>query len=278
MLSRSHRAVAMIATVLTLIVFGAACGGGNEPPRSKKPKKSTSKTTSSKKAPTNGLGPTNGKVDLANPGTVVGKVLFKGAAPERGKLDLSRDEWCSSRHEVLDETFVVDGAGGLADVVAHLKGLDAHGSSFELPGEPVRVVQKGCQYIPHVLCVRVGQEVAIVNADETSHNYHFVGRENDEINRTQPKPTTDIEVFEQAETGAKMTCDIHSWMACHVHIFEHPCFAVSGKDGSFEITGVPPGRYALELLHADGKSAKSSIPVTVAAGGRVDIGEVEFTR
>ena len=38
-----------------------------------------------------------------------------------------------------------------------------------------------------------------------------------------------------------VACDIHPWMHGHVMIFDHPFFAVTGPDGSFEIKGVPAG-------------------------------------
>ena len=41
-------------------------------------------------------------------------------------------------------------------------------------------------------------------------------------------------------------CDVHPWMFAYVCVSEHPCFAVSGKDGTFKIKDVPPGKYTLE--------------------------------
>ena len=32
-------------------------------------------------------------------------------------------------------------------------------------------------------------------------------------------------------------------------MFDHPYFAVSGKDGKFTIKNVPPGKYTLEAAH-----------------------------
>ena len=45
----------------------------------------------------------------------------------------------------------------------------------------------------------------------------------------------------------KLNCDIHPWMKCYVMVFDHPFFATTAKDGSFEIKGVPAGTQNLVL-------------------------------
>jgi Carboxypeptidase regulatory-like domain len=44
-------------------------------------------------------------------------------------------------------------------------------------------------------------------------------------------------------------CDVHSWMNAYLGILDHPYFAVSGTDGKFEITNLPPGTYTIEAWH-----------------------------
>jgi hypothetical protein len=64
-------------------------------------------------------------------------------------------------------------------------------------------------------------------------------------------------------------------MIARVHIFEHPCFTISAADGSYTITGVPPGRYLLSFWHE--RCGKSSQEVTVASGETKSIGDVKFS-
>lgn len=275
-----RRVVAFLA-LFTLILSAASCGGGDDKgdPRKNKgrsSKKSAPKDTAARSL--DGLGPTGGKVDLASPATIKGMIKLGGEAPKRKKVDLSKDKWCSDNHEVLTEEFVVDANGGLRDVCVYLEGLDSFGSDFPAPAAPARLVQKGCTYIPRVLTARVGQEVEIVNADDTSHNYHYIGRNNDEVNKTQPKPTTDIHVFENAETNGTFRCDIHGWMLSRVFVFEHPCFTVSAEDGSFEISGVPPGTYRLVFDHGRAKAGALDRKVTVTAGQALDLGDLSVSR
>jgi hypothetical protein len=42
---------------------------------------------------------------------------------------------------------------------------------------------------------------------------------------------------------------MHAW----VFVFDHPWFAVTGRDGRFQLSAVPPGRYTLAVLHPAGK-------------------------
>ena len=78
-----------------------------------------------------------------------------------------------------------------------------------------------------------------------------------------------------------MVCDIHPWMKGQFQVFDHPFFAKTKEDGSFEIKGVPAGTQNIIIFHStkgyinDGK-AKGQ-PVVVKAGETTDIGDVKLT-
>ena len=61
-------------------------------------------------------------------------------------------------------------------------------------------------------------------------------------------------------------------MSGFVHVLPHPFFAITGDDGSFVISGVPPGTYSLLAWHETLKPQNQS--VTVAAG---EVKEIDFT-
>ena len=64
-------------------------------------------------------------------------------------------------------------------------------------------------------------------------------------------------------------CDVHGWMSCYAGVLNHPFFAVTGKDGKFEIKGVPPGEYTISVWHetfsGDAKGITTNQKITVAA-------------
>jgi carboxypeptidase family protein len=44
-------------------------------------------------------------------------------------------------------------------------------------------------------------------------------------------------------------CDLHPWMQAWVGVLAHPYFAVTGADGRFTLSDVPPGRYTVAVWH-----------------------------
>ena len=51
-----------------------------------------------------------------------------------------------------------------------------------------------------------------------------------------------VKQFNDADQIVKLKCDVHPWMTGYVLVSSHPFFAVTGDDGSFKITGCPPGQ------------------------------------
>ena len=44
-------------------------------------------------------------------------------------------------------------------------------------------------------------------------------------------------------------CDVHGWMNAYVGVLDHPYFATTGADGTFELKTLPPGTYTIEAWH-----------------------------
>jgi hypothetical protein len=63
-------------------------------------------------------------------------------------------------------------------------------------------------------------------------------------------------------------------------VFDHPFFAVTKPDGSFEITGVPAGEQQFILRHPESgyvtTGARAGQKITVPDGGVVDVGELKL--
>lgn len=118
----------------------------------------------------------------------------------------------------------------------------------------------------------VGQPLEIRNSDPTFHNVHFVSRNNGGFNIGQPrKGLKTVRTFSKPELPgtAFFKCDVHPWMRAWVGIFDHPFFDVTGDDGSFTISGLPPGTYELEAWHE--KLGTRTAKVTLKAGETVTV-------
>ena len=44
-------------------------------------------------------------------------------------------------------------------------------------------------------------------------------------------------------------CNVHAWMKSYIGVLDHPYFAVTGADGSYEFKGLPPGEYTIAAWH-----------------------------
>jgi len=199
-------------------------------------------------------------IDPATVATVNGTVKFDGAAPKMSKIDMSQDPGCKGTNEA--ENVVVNG-GDLANVFVYVK--DGLGSrTFDVPKDPVVLEQKGCQYHPHVLGVMAGQTVEIKNADPTTHNIHPTPKDNREWNESQPPSAPAIEKnFAREEIMLPVKCNQHPWMKMYINVVKSPFYAVTDKDGKYEIKGLPPGDYTLAFVQE--KLGEQDQKVTVAA-------------
>jgi hypothetical protein len=194
--------------------------------------------------------------------SVLGKVTLSGKAPEGAAINFDADPVCKAQHpgKTLDETVQVDAQGGLANVLVFVKDGAA---SYPAPSNGVTLLQKGCQYHPHVFGIQVSQPLEIVNGDNTLHNVHAMPAINDAFNVGQPSQNMVTEKkFSKPEVPVKFKCDVHSWMHCVAGVFTHPFYAVSDTDGSFKITGLPAGSYTLAAYQEKyGESAPQKVDI-----------------
>ena len=209
-------------------------------------------------------------------GTVTGVIAFNGAAPAPTKIDASADAVCGQRNPNLmtEDTVVTDGK--LANVFVYIKdGTMADGKkvtavTFPVPTEAAALDQNGCQYRPHVMGLMANQKIRITNSDPTQHNVHPTPKVNPEWNQTQANGAPPIEkTFARPEVLIPIKCNQHPWMKAYVGVMRHPLFAVSGADGTFTISKVPPGKYTVAAWHEKGgaNGTEKTMEVTVPANG-----------
>jgi plastocyanin len=191
------------------------------------------------------MAPAATPIDPATVATINGTVKFDGTAPKPAKIDMSQDPGCKGMNEA--ENVVVNG-GDLANVFVYVKdGLGAH--TFDVPTTPVVLEQQGCRYHPHILGVMAGQTVQIKNSDPTTHNIHPTPKDNREWNESQPPSSPAIEKnFAREEIMLPVKCNQHPWMKMYINVVKNPFYAVTDKDGKYEIKGLPPGDYTIAFV------------------------------
>ena len=201
-------------------------------------------------------------IDPSTVGSVQGTIKFAGTAPKPVKIDMSQDPACKGAN--ASEDLVVD-SGNLANVFVYVKdGLDNY--SFEPPKDAAKIDQEGCRYHPHVLGVMTGQTVEVVNSDPTTHNIHPTPKDNREWNESQPPKAAPIDKsFARQEIMLPVKCNQHPWMKIYISVVKTPFFAVTDKDGKFEIKGLPPGTYTLAAVQE--KLGEQDQKITIAPKG-----------
>ena len=171
----------------------------------------------------------------------------------------------------LERQTVDASGGGLKDVLVYIK--SGVSGSYPAPTEPVLLDQKGCMYHPHIITVQVGQPLKIRNSDDTLHNIHPHPTVNQEFNVGQPRQGMEsTKTFDKPEVPIPVGCDVHPWMRSYIAVLNHPFFAVTKEDGTYEIKGLPPGEYQIEAWHE--KLKNQTQKVTVKDG---DKAKADFT-
>ena len=253
-----HRTMWAFVSALILVTAAACGGGGSEAP-----------ATSAAPA---AIAPA--AIDPATVGNITGTIMLEGTPPEAETIRMNSDPTCVSEagDETQTEYYVVGDSGGLANVFVYVKeGLE--GRSFPAATGTVTLNQDGCRYRPHVFGVRVGQTFQIVNNDPTLHNIHATPSVNDEFNMGQPIEGMSFDrTFDSAEVMVPFQCDVHGWMNAYVGVLDHPFFGVTGADGGFDLSGLPPGDYVVEAWHEELGTQTQN--VTVSESGT---SELSFT-
>ena len=226
-------------------------------------------------------------------GTLRGRVLYGGDAPTPAAVAVNKDEAVCGPVGLTDDSLVVGDGGGLAHVVVW---LDARASGRDVPDAgtapppPATLDNVDCRFVPHVVLLRTGQELNVVNSDPIAHQATAFLNRNLPFNESVPAGGGPVSKrLEQPELlPCPVTCPIHPWMKAHVLVQDHAYMAVTDAAGRFEIAGLPPGEWTFRLWHERAgflksdelKSAPpagwdgSKLTLTVAPGAPADLGDV----
>lgn len=201
-------------------------------------------------------------------GTISGTVTYTGTPPKMKPIDMSKEPSCASQHQTPVKTeSVVTGANNTLEWVVVYVSAGDQGSTP--PKDTVRYDQKGCQYIPHIAVMHTGQELEIYNNDKAAHNIHPLAKKNAEWNKSQPPGTPPITTSWAKPEFIPVKCNVHPWMHGYFVVLNTSHYAVSGPDGSFSLTGLPPGKYTLTAWQE--RFGTQSQEVTVGATGTTKV-------
>jgi plastocyanin len=197
-------------------------------------------------------------------GDLAGKVTVEGTVPKPKVIDMSKEPACAKSYSTppTTETVVTGPSNALENVVVYVS--QGANDASSAPPAAVTLEQKGCRYIPHVVALKVNQELKIANDDPTSHNIHPLAKTNREWNKSQPPGSPPLSAKFDQEEFIPVKCNVHPWMHSNFAVLKTGHFDVSKNDGSFSLKDLPPGKYTITAWHES--LGTQTQDVTVGAG------------
>src|SRR5262249_50030224 len=145
----------------------------------------------------------------------------------------ARDAAVCAADAIPDESIVVNSTNkGIANVVIYLAKAPAtiKPDLKDPPKDPAVFDQKGCKFFPHVLALRVGQEMRVKSEDPISHNTHTFPSRNPQLNGAiSPNDRVGVSyTYKKPESEpVQVVCDLHTWMKAYHFPVDHPYIAVT---------------------------------------------------
>jgi hypothetical protein len=174
---------------------------------------------------------------------------------------------------IFDESLKVDAISkGIANIVVYLpKAPDSTPPIVKKPA-PVLDVQ-GCQFVPRVLTVRVGEVPVVKSNDPFPHNVRssFVRNKpfNFAIGGVNRVGVPCNWIVQPEPLPMPIRCDIYPHMQAFCMILDHPYVAVTDKDGNFTIKDLPPGKHKFRVWHERAGYVDRSLTIEMPAEGDV---------
>jgi len=196
-------------------------------------------------------------------GTITGTVTYEGKVPALKPLDVAAEPVCAKKHPTVPNEVLVLGPGNtMANIMVRVVGGLPAGKTYPPPAQPVVMDQQGCQYVPHVMGIMVGQQFKVLNSDGVLHNVHALPNVNQQFNLAMPPARKEATAtFGKEEGMFVIKCDVHPWMRSYIGVMSNPFFVVTRTDGKFEIPNLPAGTYQIEAWHERLGTQKASVTV-----------------
>ena len=139
--------------------------------------------------------------------------------------------------------------------------LEGNEKSAPLAG--AMVDQRDKLFAPHVSIITVGTTVSFPNNDTVFHNvFAYFNAKKFDLG-VYPRGSTKKVRFDKKGIVA-LLCNVHSEMSAYIYVADTPYYAVTDKQGRFDIRHVPPGTYTLRVWHESGAVLNETVTVTAS--------------
>jgi plastocyanin len=187
-------------------------------------------------------------------GVIQGRVDFEAPPPRRR----SANRYPGGQADTHD----IQTLPPVAYLVGHIPGASAETIA--------EMTQHDTTFIPSVVFVSPGGTVSFPNDDSFQHNvYSYSSVKKFDLGRQNPGSAASV-TFPDAGI-VEVFCDVHDFMRGAIIVTENPYSALVGSDGSFRITGVPPGEYIIAFWDAEHEPMQQAVSMTASGTATVQV-------
>lgn len=220
------------------------------------------------------------EVEVADGGSIRGKVTFTGALPEHSVEQIpltDSPELCGEGSREVRWVNVEDGA--LRGVFVFIEGI-VEGKKWPEPDESASLIEfNGCRIAPWAKVIPFAP-VTVRNSDGILHHIHareLIGLERNRVTKRtsfnhRQEAAGDAEldlVNRRSPSYVFMTCEAHRFEFGYLMAFEHPYAAVVDDKGAFAFDDVPEGTYTVRTWHP--RLGFETAEVTVKGGAAAEV-------
>ena len=116
------------------------------------------------------------------------------------------------------------------------------------PQKTIVIDQIDKEFVHYVTAIPIGTPVQFPNSDNIRHHvYSFSPVKQFELPLYMGTPAKPI-IFDKPGI-VKLGCNIHDWMVGYLYITDAPYYKITDKEGNALITGIPLGKYKVQIWH-----------------------------
>lgn len=216
---------------------------------------------------------------IRNGGTLKGRIFLNGSPPPNRvyhlifspNIDFCRGISDGNGNRILKE-FQTSADGGFQDVVIAIVGVKK-GKPFS--STPI-VWLEDCEMRPFVTAVRNNHPVTIASNDPIIHGiqgYSLNSKYTFQMFNKPVPPKSNVQKKIEFRPGHyifRTQCGMHDYMQSWALAVGNPYFAITDKNGNFEIVNVPPGEYHVIAFHPHMDLQAQAL--TIETNGTVEMG------
>jgi hypothetical protein len=180
---------------------------------------------------------------------LAGTITLDGSAATQEMVPVTKDQRVCGLS--APGAFETNAKRQLSDAIVWIADLNT-GKTMPID-KRVTVSSEDCQIDPRVQATIASSTVNVFNDDKLLHTLVFLRPGTSDT--LLKLPFFNVGQVVPTEKLAKMSgiievrCLQHPWTHGYIAVFDHPYFAVTEQDGSYNIDSLPPGRYRMMVWH-----------------------------